>query len=130
MLLTAMLAVDVGVNLRNPTAGETSATLNTMLGMGKPVIVSDIGTYREYPDLCCPKISTDDTESKCCTMHCYSLWFHLPHYARPARPPGPTVRRIVGIVQRSGTWRLPKLSCQIKRKGRCRKWIVLIIFSI
>jgi glycosyltransferase involved in cell wall biosynthesis len=62
MMLTAMLAVDVGVNLRNPTAGETSATLNMMLGMGKPVIVSDIGTYREYPDLCCPKIPTDDTE--------------------------------------------------------------------
>jgi glycosyltransferase involved in cell wall biosynthesis len=64
MLLTAMLAVDVGVNLRNPTAGETSATLNTMLGMGKPVIVSDIGTYREYPDLCCPKIPTDDAEEQ------------------------------------------------------------------
>ena len=32
--------------------------------MGKPVIVSDIGTYREYPDLCCPKISTDDTEEQ------------------------------------------------------------------
>lgn len=64
MLLTAMLAVDVGVNLRNPTAGETSATLNTMLGMGKPVIVSDIGTYREYPDICCPKIATDDTEEQ------------------------------------------------------------------
>jgi len=62
IMLTAMMAVDVGVNLRNPTAGETSATLHTMVAMGKPVIVSDIGTYREYPDLCCPKIPTDDKE--------------------------------------------------------------------
>jgi len=64
VLLTAMLAVDMGVNLRNPTAGETSATLHTMLGMGKPVIVSDIGTYREYPDLCCPKVPTDEGEEQ------------------------------------------------------------------
>jgi len=62
MMLTAMLAVDVGVNLRNPTAGETSATLNTMLAMGKPVVVSKIGTYVEYPPTCCPGIPIDETE--------------------------------------------------------------------
>lgn len=64
LMLTAMLSVDVGINLRNPTAGETSATLHTMLAMGKPVIVSDIGAYREYPDLCCPKIPTDNNEEQ------------------------------------------------------------------
>lgn len=62
LMLVSMLSVDIGVNLRNPTAGETSATLHTMLGMGKPVIVSDIGAYREYPNLCCPKIPTDENE--------------------------------------------------------------------
>lgn len=64
MMLIAMLAVDLGVNLRYPTAGETSATLHTMLAMGKPVVVSDIGSYREYPDLCCPKVPTDETEEQ------------------------------------------------------------------
>ncbi len=76
MLLTAMLAVDLGVNLRNPTAGETSATLHTLLAMGKPVIVSNIGTYREYPDLCCPKVPPDDTEEQ--ALHDLLLQFVGP----------------------------------------------------
>jgi len=64
LMLTSMLSVDVGINLRNPTAGETSATLHTLLAMGKPVIVSDIGAYREYPDLCCPKVPTDNDKEE------------------------------------------------------------------
>ncbi|MGH8596539.1 MAG: glycosyltransferase, partial [Gammaproteobacteria bacterium] len=43
-------AVDVIVNLRYPTAGETSGTLIRSLGTGKPVIVSDFGQFAELPD--------------------------------------------------------------------------------
>ena len=62
LMLIAMQAVDVGINLRYPTAGETSATLSMLLGQGKPTIVSAIGSFTEYPDLCCPKVPIDGSE--------------------------------------------------------------------
>ncbi len=43
-------ASDVIVNLRYPTAGETSGTLIRSLGTGTPVIVSDFGQFGELPD--------------------------------------------------------------------------------
>src|SRR5262249_4226219 len=43
-------AADVMVNLRYPTAGETSGTLIRSLGAGKPVIVTDFGQFSELPD--------------------------------------------------------------------------------
>lgn len=45
-----MGACDICINLRFPTQGESSATLHRMLGRGKPVLVTDIGTFEEYPD--------------------------------------------------------------------------------
>ncbi len=61
-MLVAMQAVDAGVNLRYPTAGETSGTLSMLLGQGKPTIISAIGSFTEYPDPCCPQVPIDDTE--------------------------------------------------------------------
>lgn len=45
-----MGACDFCFNLRYPTQGESSASLHRMLGMGKPAIVTDIGTFADYPD--------------------------------------------------------------------------------
>jgi len=45
-----MAAADVFVNLRYPTAGETSASLLRLMGWGKPVVVSDFGQFRELPE--------------------------------------------------------------------------------
>lgn len=58
---------DVCINLRYPYNGETSASLMRILAAGKPVIVSDIGSFSEIPDECCikipiSKVSTDSTE--------------------------------------------------------------------
>ncbi|MEP7270875.1 MAG: glycosyltransferase [Acidobacteriota bacterium] len=50
-------AVDIVVNLRYPTAGETSGTLIRALGLGKPVIVSDHGQFGELPDDTCLKVA-------------------------------------------------------------------------
>lgn len=61
-MFMAMQAIDVGLNLRFPTAGETSSTLSFLLGHGKPVIVSDVGTFTEYPDTCCPKVPVNEQE--------------------------------------------------------------------
>jgi len=59
-----MLAADLTVNLRYPSAGETSGTLIRLLGLGKPVIVSNTGAFREIPDDCCAKIDLDETEEE------------------------------------------------------------------
>src|SRR5436305_6420546 len=61
--LIYMQACDVAVNLRHPTAGETSGTVIRLLGMGKPVIVNDTGAFAEIPDDCCAKVDLDDTDN-------------------------------------------------------------------
>jgi len=60
--LLYMRACDVAVNLRHPTAGETSGTVIRLLGMGKPLIVNRTGSFAEIPDDCCAKVDLDDTE--------------------------------------------------------------------
>jgi glycosyltransferase involved in cell wall biosynthesis len=49
-------AVDIVVNLRYPTAGETSGTLIRSLGVGKAVVVSDHGQFGELPEDTCLKV--------------------------------------------------------------------------
>ncbi|MCX6603437.1 MAG: methyltransferase domain-containing protein [Acidobacteria bacterium] len=55
-------ACDVILNLRFPTVGESSGTLLRSLGMGRAVIVSNIGSFAEYPDSICLKVPVDATE--------------------------------------------------------------------
>ncbi len=43
-------ACDIVLNLRYPTVGESSGTLLRAFSLGKPVLVTDIGSFREYPD--------------------------------------------------------------------------------
>ena len=55
-------AVDVCVNLRYPTAGETSASALRSMAAGLPTVVSDVGANRELPDSCCIRLSVDEDE--------------------------------------------------------------------
>jgi glycosyltransferase involved in cell wall biosynthesis/SAM-dependent methyltransferase len=57
-------AVDVVVNLRYPTAGETSGTLIRALGAGKPVIVSEFGQFGDLPDDVCLKVTAGPEEER------------------------------------------------------------------
>jgi glycosyltransferase involved in cell wall biosynthesis/SAM-dependent methyltransferase len=59
-----MAACDVVLNLRYPTVGESSGTLLRALGMGKAVVVSDVGSFREYPDEICLKAPVDSSEEE------------------------------------------------------------------
>ncbi len=68
-------AVDVIVNLRYPTAGETSGTLIRSLGAGKPVIVSDFGQFGDLPDDICLKVAPGPKEEKELYTHLRSLAF-------------------------------------------------------
>ncbi len=45
----AIAACDLGVNLRYPSAGETSASLLRVLALGRPAVVSDYGHTAELP---------------------------------------------------------------------------------
>ncbi len=49
-------ACDIVLNLRYPTVGETSGSLQRALGLGKAVIVSDVGSFSELPDDICLKV--------------------------------------------------------------------------
>jgi glycosyltransferase involved in cell wall biosynthesis/SAM-dependent methyltransferase len=55
-------ACDIVLNLRFPTVGESSGTLLRALGMGKAVVVSNIGSFSEYPDEICLKAPVDASE--------------------------------------------------------------------
>lgn len=48
-LLDYIAAIDVAINLRWPTAGETSAVMMRVMGAGKPVIMSDMAQWSHFP---------------------------------------------------------------------------------
>jgi glycosyltransferase involved in cell wall biosynthesis/SAM-dependent methyltransferase len=45
-----MAACNIVLNLRYPTVGESSGSLLRALGLGKAVLVSDIGSFAEFPE--------------------------------------------------------------------------------
>jgi glycosyltransferase involved in cell wall biosynthesis/SAM-dependent methyltransferase len=49
-------ACDIVLNLRFPTVGESSGTLLRSLGLGKAVMVSEVGSFAEFPDDVCLKV--------------------------------------------------------------------------
>jgi glycosyltransferase involved in cell wall biosynthesis/predicted SAM-dependent methyltransferase len=57
-----LAACDVVLNLRYPTVGESSGTLLRALGLGKAVLVSDVGSFCEFPDDVCLKVPVDAQE--------------------------------------------------------------------
>lgn len=59
-----MAACDVAVNLRHPTGGETSATLVRLLALGRPVVVTDAGSFAELPDGVVAKVGTGPEEEE------------------------------------------------------------------
>jgi glycosyltransferase involved in cell wall biosynthesis/SAM-dependent methyltransferase len=49
-------ACDVVLNLRYPTVGESSGSMLRAMGLGKAVLASDVGAFREFPDEICLKV--------------------------------------------------------------------------
>lgn len=58
----AISATDLCLNLRYPTAGETSASLLRILAAGRPVIVSDYAELGELPDEIAIRVPLGDDE--------------------------------------------------------------------
>lgn len=57
-----LAAADCCINLRYPSAGETSASLLRIMGAGLPVLVSDAGSFRELPSGCAIKVPVGQLE--------------------------------------------------------------------
>jgi glycosyltransferase involved in cell wall biosynthesis len=62
VFLAHIAAVDVVVNLRYPTAGETSGVSQTAMALSKPLIVSDTPANADLPRRAAFKIRPDDLE--------------------------------------------------------------------
>jgi glycosyltransferase involved in cell wall biosynthesis/SAM-dependent methyltransferase len=60
-----LAACDIVLNLRYPTVGENSGTLMRALGLGKAVIVSEVGSFNELPEDTCLKVPVDASEEDC-----------------------------------------------------------------
>ncbi len=76
-----MAACDVVLNLRYPTVGETSGSLLRALGLARPVLVSDIGAFRDLPDEICLKVPVDSNEESQ-IFEFLQLLVTRPHLAR------------------------------------------------
>ncbi len=61
-LWSLLAACDAVVGLRWPTMGETSASAVRALSLGKPLVVSDVGAFRELPDEVAIKVPVGDGE--------------------------------------------------------------------
>ncbi|HXG75217.1 MAG TPA: glycosyltransferase family 4 protein [Gaiellaceae bacterium] len=57
-----LAGVDVAVNLRHPTMGETSGSAVRSLSLGTPLVVSDVGWFSELPDTVALKVPVDERE--------------------------------------------------------------------
>ncbi|KAB2954847.1 MAG: glycosyltransferase family 4 protein, partial [Thermoanaerobaculia bacterium] len=60
----AIAATDLCLNLRYPTAGETSASLLRILAVGRPVVVSDYAEFGELPDAVAVRVPLGDGEEE------------------------------------------------------------------
>jgi glycosyltransferase involved in cell wall biosynthesis/SAM-dependent methyltransferase len=54
--MSYIAACDIVLNLRYPTVGESSGSLLRALGLGKAVLVSDVGSFAEFADNVCLKV--------------------------------------------------------------------------
>ncbi len=73
----AAVAADVCVNLRYPTAGETSGITIRLMGAAKPVIVSNGEETSRYPDTACLRVDAGSAEEEMLAAYMLSLR-HLP----------------------------------------------------
>jgi glycosyltransferase involved in cell wall biosynthesis/SAM-dependent methyltransferase len=94
-----LAACDVVLNLRYPTLGESSGSLLRALGLGRAVLVSDVGAFRELPDDVCLKVPVDAREED----HIFEYLNLLVSRPEVARALG---RRAREYVERECNWEL------------------------
>ncbi|MCA1725234.1 MAG: glycosyltransferase family 4 protein, partial [Thermomicrobia bacterium] len=71
-------ASDVCINLRYPTAGETSAAVLRLMSAGLPTIVTDTGAFADLPDDAVLKVPPDAFEGETLVAFLRTLATDLP----------------------------------------------------
>jgi glycosyltransferase involved in cell wall biosynthesis len=66
-------AADICLNLRHPTAGETSASLLRLLGAGRPTLVTSSGSFAELPPGVAAQVDADASEGDLILAYCRRL---------------------------------------------------------
>ncbi len=92
-----MAACDMILNLRYPTVGESSGSLLRAMGLGKPVLVSDIGAFRELPGDACLKAPVGEGEEDLIFEY-LNLLVSRPEVARAVG------QRAAGYVREECNW--------------------------
>ena len=69
-------AADICLNLRHPTAGESSASLLRLLGAGKPTLVTASGSFAELPPGVAAQVDLDASEGNLILEYCHLLAAH------------------------------------------------------
>ncbi len=87
----AMAAADLCVNLRYPTAGETSASLLRLLAAGRPTMVSDYAQFTDLPRDCVAHVPVGEGEVEAIAATAATLLANREP-ARGARAPRPRAR--------------------------------------
>jgi glycosyltransferase involved in cell wall biosynthesis len=110
-------AVDACINLRYPAAGETSGIAIRLMGIGKPVIVTEAAETSRFPDSACVRVDAGVGEEE--MLADYMVW--LAQYPEDARSIGRraaahvhefhTVERVADLY-----WRALQ-GCYHKRNG-------------
>ncbi len=65
----ALAAADACINLRSPAAGETSGIAIRMMGLGKPVLLTDSPEYERIPEDACIRIPAGAAERESLRRH-------------------------------------------------------------
>ena len=65
----AAAAVDAAINLRYPTAGETSAIGIQLMGLGKPVLLTEAEECSRFPEDACLRIAAGAAEYDSLRQH-------------------------------------------------------------
>ena len=66
-------AVDLCLNLRYPTAGETSASLLRVLSAGRPAVVSDYAQFADLPEEVAVRVPLGEGEAECLALEVGAL---------------------------------------------------------
>jgi glycosyltransferase involved in cell wall biosynthesis len=67
-------AADICINLRHPTAGETSASLLRLLGAARPTLVTATGSFTELPAGTAAQVDPDASEGDLIQAYCRLLF--------------------------------------------------------
>lgn len=89
----AAAATDVCINLRDPSAGETSGIAIQLMGMGRPVMVSEGAEVEGFPPGACPRIPRGVLEEE--TLRAVMLW--LASHRNDARRMGAAARAHIAL---------------------------------